>query len=293
MFYMIILKVRGGLGNQLFEYALGRTLALRNNVALKLDTSEFKTFEFPHYTMEKFNIQTTKATQEEIDSLERYRPRRGILGLILNPLFADARRYVIEADCTFAPELLELKAPCMLDGYWQSEKYFLDAADILRQEFTLRNPLSAYSKTIAAKIAAAKNSVSLHVRRGDMATDPGKNLRHGLCPIEYYEAAERIIGTAAEEPTFFIFSDDIEWARKNITPGFPTEYVVQKAEKNFEDMELMRLCKHHIIANSSLSWWGAWLSDHYRTGITIAPKRQGVKFYNKDFLPSHWTVLPF
>mgnify|MGYP003393973417 CR=1 FL=1 len=290
---MIIAKIQGGLGNQMFQYAFGRVLALRNHTELKLDATMFEGY-IHRYTMDHLNIKDIYATPAEISSFTRYRTHNTRLGRwLLNPLFADKKRYVIEPAFTFVPEMLNLKEPCMVDGYWQSEKYFLEIENLLRKEFTLREPLGKYSQEIAAKISSTEHPVFLHIRRGDFAHHPTYSKIHGVCPPEYYEAAKGIIKEKVGSPTYFVFSDDIDWARENIKTDFPTEYIGQGPDKNYEDMELMRLCEHRILANSTFGWWGAWLSDTYRTGITIAPKQWNIKLNTKDLLPTHWTVLPF
>jgi len=289
---MIITKIQGGLGNQMFQYAFGRMLARRNNTELKLDITLFRNYEFHLYTMDHLNIQNTIATDKEINHFRWYRPRNTRLGRrVLNPLFADATKYVVEPSFTFTSSMMDLQAPCMVDGYWQSEKYFLEIENEIRREFTLRDPLSNYSQDIADKITSAKNPVMLHVRRGDFAHHEHMKKVHGTVSPVYYQAAMDIIKGKVSEPTYFVFSDEPEWARENIKTDFPTEFIGQGPDKNFEDLELMRLCKHHILANSTFGWWGSWLSEHYRSGITIAPKHWNIKLDTKDLLPEHWTVL--
>jgi len=293
LFDMIIAKIAGGLGNQMFQYAFGRTLSLHNNVELKLDVTMFETYEFHLYTMNHLNIVESYATAEEIGWFHRKRQRRGYVGHLLNPLFADPQRYVEEPRYTFVPEMLELKDPCYVDGYWQSEKYFLTIKDVLREEFSLREPLGDYSQNIAGQILSTKHPVSLHVRRGDHANHPTYKVTHGSRPVAYYDAAIKIMNDKVSKPHYFVFSDDVEWARKNIKTGFPTEFVGQGPIKNYEDLELMRLCSHHIISNSTFGWWGAWLSEFEHDGLTIAPTHWAKKFESVDLVPERWTKLPF
>jgi hypothetical protein len=291
---MIITKIQGGLGNQMFQYALGKTLALRNNTELKLDTTLFRNYEFHSYSLGHLNIQETLATDEEIRSFEKYRARKGKLGKILNPLFADKARYMDESAWTFVPEALELKDPCYINGYWQSEKYFIEIEDTIRKEFSLREPLDQYSRDMAAKISATPGSVMLHIRRGDFVYHPYASKMMGVCPPEYYDAAQAIIRERVQDPHYFVFSDDLKWVKEHVKTGFPTEYIGQGPEKNYQDLDLMRLCTHHILSNSTFGWWGAWLSDHSRTGITIAPTRWNNKnFDTKDLIPEHWIKLPY
>jgi hypothetical protein len=291
---MIITKIQGGLGNQMFQYAFGRMLALRNNTELKLDVTMFKTYEFHLYTMDSLNITAPEATKEEIGAFLKFAPRAGRMGKILNPFLANGKKYYKEPEFTFNAKNMEVKAPVMVDGYWQSEKYFLEIEDTIRKEFTLKKPLNDYSKSIAEKIMAAREPVALHIRRGDFAYHPYMSKVMGICPPEYYDEAKKIIKERVAEPTYFVFSDDPEWTRANMQTGFPTEYIGQGPEINYMDLELMRLCKHHILSNSTFGWWGAWLSDHSRTGVNIAPMRWTNKnFDGRDLIPQYWITLPY
>lgn len=291
----IVVQVIGGLGNQLFQYALGRTLAERTSGTLKLDITKFKNYEFHSCSLQHFNIQKTYATEKEIRTFAHYRPREGRIGRwLLNPLFANPTLYVKEPAYTFTPSILELKPPCYLHGYWQSEKYFKSIEQIIRKEFTLTTPLSEYATDMATRIDAAHEPVCLHVRRGDFAHHPSVSGFHGTCSLNYYEKAMDIIKASIPTPTFFVFSDDIEWAHEHIKTGFPTEFVGQGAEHNYEDLELIKHCKHHILSNSTFGWWGAWLSKPQTEQITIAPNKwfTGKNFDLSDLMPTHWLQLP-
>jgi hypothetical protein len=290
---MVITKIQGGLGNQMFQYAFGRMLAKRNNTELKLDTTMFPTYKYHLYTMDNLHITAPVATEEEIAPFLQKRPRKGRRNFLYNALFADPKKYVEEPSFYFTPEMLELKEPCYVDGYWQSEKYFIEIEDIIRKEFSLHKPLNSYSLDIAEKIRASEHPVSLHVRRGDFAHVSQSIATHGTVSISYYEEALRVMKERVVQPAYFVFSDEPEWARENIKTDFPTEYIGQGPEVNYFDLELMKMCRHHILANSTFGWWGAWLSDSYRTGVTISPKRWNVKesLDTKDLLPEHWIKL--
>jgi len=288
---MIVTKIAGGLGNQLFQYAYGRALATRNDAEFKIDITPFKTFKLFPYSLSRFNVQMNHATDNELKPFLACRPRPGKLGRILNPFLHDPKRYVLEGDFCFQPGKMNLKDPCYLDGYWLSEKYFLDIEDILRKEFTLREPMGSYSRSVAEKIIAVENPVSLHIRRYDRVIDPYTNKLFGTTSPHYYEMAKKIVRENVKNPVYFVITDDLEWARDNVHTGFPTEFIGQGQDKCHEDLELMRMCKHHILANSTFGWWGSWLSTHYRDGITVAPKFWNSKFDSEDLLPAHWTVL--
>ena len=292
---IVIIKVIGGLGNQMFQYAYARQLALKNKADLKLDINDFKNYEFHSYSLSHFQIQENYATEEEANLYKKYKKRKGLAGKILNPLFANTKLYIEEPTYTVSKEMLSVTPPCYLEGYWQSEQYFADIEDLIRKEFTLKEKLSDYSQGVAERIRGALEPVSLHVRRGDFANHATVSKFHGTCPPEYYEETMRIINERVSNPTYFVFSDDIEWAKDNIKTGHPTEFIGQGPDKNYEDLELMRLCKHHILSNSTFGWWGAWLSNPRKSGgVTIAPTKWFNKaFDTKDLIPEDWIKLPY
>lgn len=291
---MIIVKLIGGLGNQLFQYALGRHLAHIHETELKLDVAGFETYKLHSYSLDKFNIVENFATKEEIKKFIKYRKKNGRIWFLYNRLIADESMYVQERQFNFDPRVLRSKNSAYIDGFWQTEKYFKAIEEIIRKEFTLKTKISDYSAQIAGYINNA-NSVSIHIRRGDYATDEKTNKYHGLCSLEYYHEAIKEIAKKIDKPHFFIFSDDPEWAKKNLILDFPATYVDgNKSDKNYEDLYLMSLCKHQIIANSSFSWWGAWLNQN-KNKIVFAPK----KWFNytkssvntNDIIPDSWIKI--
>ena len=178
-----------------------------------------------------------------------------------------------------------------LMGYWQSEKYFQFIEAIIRADFVFKQAMSNSNQLIANQIEQS-NAVSLHVRRGDYANNPLTAATHGLCSMDYYMQAIQHIGECVYEPNFFIFSDDIVWVKENLKINFPCFYVDGNyGEESYNDMRLMSLCKHHIIANSSFSWWGAWLNQ-YAGKIVIAPNKWFAHDTDvKDLLPESWVKL--
>ena len=197
-------------------------------------------------------------------------------------------QYVKEQTINFRPEILTLRDDAYLDGYWQSEKYFSDIQDVIRKEFTVKNKPDPINESYLGEIKDCE-SVSVHVRRGDYVSNPTTNQVHGFLGLEYYQKAMNTMLEKIDTPHFFVFSDDPEWAEKNLTTDAPTTYVKHNGTKNYEDMRLMNTCKHHIIANSSFSWWGAWLASN-ENKIVIGPSRW---FRNKDYndldrMPENW-----
>lgn len=293
---MIVTRVHGGLGNQMFQYALGRRLALHHGTELLLDLSFFDMKDGTHtprpFELDVFRVKYRPAKAVELRPFLRARESRFLR--VRDRLLPFPARHPLFAQPGFGfyPRALEVPANVYMDGYWQSEKYFKDA------EATVRSDLSFSAAPIGANAAVARriqdtNAVSVHVRRGDYATDPTTNAHHGVCDGAYYEAAMQRIRHAHPEAAFFIFSDDPAWAKENLRSDAPMTVVDHNhGSASYEDMRLMSLCKHHIIANSSFSWWGAWLNpDPDKT--VIAPRQwfRDPAIDTRDLLPARWTRL--
>lgn len=285
---MIIVKLIGGLGNQLFQYSLGRSLSIKNNDILKLDLSDFEGNENRHYSLRHFNIIENFATEKDINDAKK----SGIWKLAdkLKPRY---RRAVIKyKGYDFDPNVLKLSGNFYLDGYWQSEKYFQDIENVIRKEIILKEPLpSKYSELISD--IKNSNSVSVHIRRGDYVTSKKFSKIYNLLDEKYYQGAVKFIAEKISNPKFFIFSDDIEWVKHNLDIPYPKTLVSGENEtKDYEELVLMSLCKHNITANSSFSWWGAWLNQN-PSKIVISPDR----WFNdkadvaKDLIPQDWIRL--
>lgn len=289
----IIARLHGGLGNQLFQYAAARRLSLFHGTELKLDPSHFV---HRSYSLHPFSIQENFATLEEVTCTKGER-RQGLHGYVLKlkerskpyyhrSIFSE--RYLRPYD----PNILKTQKDVYLDGYWQSEKYFQDISDVIRREFTVRFPFDSLNKKIAEEIKQCE-SVSVHVRRGDYVTSAAKNRFHGTCSLDYYATCVRLVAEEVKDPHFFVFSDDPQWVTENIHFNYPTRYVTHNdATKHYEDLRLMMLCKHNVIANSSFSWWGAWLNSN-PDKIVLAPS----KWFNeaaldtRDLLPDSWVKI--
>jgi len=271
---MIIVKLIGGLGNQLFQYALGRCLAYRCGAPLKLDLSFYEGQTLRSYRLGHFSIAASIASPEEVMALTGI-GHGGFLSLLdraIRRLLPYHRRTLIrERKHRFDPDVLKVCAPAYLLGYWQSERYFKDIEGQLRQEFRPRHTPDPVNQAMADRIRAVE-AVSVHVRRGDYVTNPTIHHVHGACSLEYYRAAVGKVAEVVRNPHLFVFSDDMDWARQNLGMDYPTTYVDHNGlDKDYEDLHLMSLCKHHIIANSTFSWWGAWLCS-YTSKIVVGPK---------------------
>jgi len=293
---MVIVRLIGGLGNQMFQYAAGRSLALRHGTTLKLDISGFEQYPLRRYSLGCFNICEEFATPEEVARLKSP-PRSRLVRLVRRawrkltgptpyyrqPVFYESMLH------SFDPNIWKTPKHVYLDGYWQSEKYFKDIEQLIRDEFTIRIDQDSHSRKIAAMIAAT-NSVSIHVRRGDYVSNPVTNRVHGVCELEYYMKCVHYIEDKVESPDFFVFSDDPDWVVENLRLPFPMTFVTHNGGgREYEDLRLMSLCKHHIIANSSFSWWGAWLNANSGK-VVLAPWQ----WFNdrardtRDLLPDSW-----
>ncbi len=290
---MIIVRLIGGLGNQLFQYALGRTLAASRATTLKFDISGYESYKLHEYALHHFNILESFATRDEI---RRLRGGGWIAGRLprrlqkLNPFRKGS--YMLERNFSFDAGVLDAPDDVYLDGYWQSEKYFESIESDLRREFTVRHHLTGRNQELAARIANC-NAVSVHVRRGDYVSNTTFSQVHGICNPEYYRSATRRIADLSPRPHFFVFSDEPEWVTANLHLNHPMTVVTgNDARHNYEDLRLMRLCRHHVIANSSFSWWGAWLNANPDKTV-IAPARWfAVEGYDtRDLFPPAWQTI--
>jgi hypothetical protein len=286
-------SLSGGLGNQMFQYAAGRALALRRNSRLRLDISAFASYDL-HRAFELqriFACPAEIASASDVEQLLGWQSLPVFRRLMAHPTFASLRRdaFAVEPHFHYWPGINKVPQDCYLFGYWQSEKYFLDQAPTIRADFAFSTPMSSKNKKIADTMAHG-NAVSLHVRRGDFANNPHTHAIHGLCTPDYYRAAIRYMAEQIENPLFFIFSDDMNWVKDQLKPDFPCQYVEHNiGAESYNDLRLMSLCRHHIIANSSFSWWGAWLAAN-PSKIVIAPKQwfQNARHDTSDLIPDRW-----
>ncbi len=249
---MITVKLMGGMGNQMFQYACGLSQATRLDTGLQLDTTLLggkRKYVLDQWSlMEATCIGMTPTVHEN--------------GMQYN---RDINERVKDGDC--------------LHGYWQSKKYFEHVQGDLRKIFIPR-----HRPTL--RLIPGGDSVAVHVRRDDYLVSPHKEF-HGLLPMSYYESAMNHIRQRIDNPKFFIFSEDVEWARQNFTS--PDVMIVPRGQEA-EDIYLMSLCQHAITANSSFSWWGAFLGDHKTDRIVIAPSQwfQDAHTDYTDIVPDRW-----
>lgn len=293
---MIITKLYGGLGNQMFQYAAGKRLANLHKTSLLLDTSSFADYKLRHYALDCFSPRTIIATQKELQRV--LRPMKTNFRKLLKEIeiwTATLKKpipVVREQHFHFDQSILCLPNGVYLEGYWQSEKYFKDVESAIRADFTFRDQPDLMNKNMLEMVSQT-NSVSLHIRRGDFVNNAHTNQTHGICSVEYYKNAISTISALVSHPHFFIFSDDIDWAKREMVSISPVTFVEHNiAGRHYEDMRLMRMCRHNIIANSSFSWWGAWLNSNPNK-IVVAPQKwfADLSKDTKDLLPESWTRI--
>lgn len=293
---MITVLLKGGLGNQMFQYAFGRYLAEKNKDILSLDLTflharvPFKEVEFRDYYLDIFKINSSITFLSKIKTnspimlgISLFMAKfRNILGI---------QKYINENFFDFNKKALDLKDNIYLNGYWQSHKYFRDIENIIRKEFTLKEPMGEKAVEWKNIIIQSPIPVSLHIRRGDYVYNKKVNLHHGICSISYYkDAVKSLEGLFPMGIILFIFSDDIEWAKENLQFKHKTHFVSEQGIKDYEEMMLMGYCRHHIIANSSFSWWGAWLNNKPNK-VVIAPQKWLNDGDDLDLIPESWIRL--
>jgi Glycosyl transferase family 11 len=302
---LIIARLNGGLGNQMFQFAAVRAVALRTGATLKLDTSAFPRDKLRSYDLGDYNLveSVAIASDAELAQCEQKKPR-GLavigkaLGLPKLGVSGAAIPAIREAHFHYDPALMAAQPPAYVVGYWQSERYFADAADQIRRDFTPREPLEPENAAVADVISHS-TAVSLHVRRGDYVSDAKTQAVHGVCGLDYYARAMALVeaqlrgpgaGKHAAGPHYIVFSDDPDWTRANLTSTHPMSFVTcNPPNRGYRDIQLMSLCQHHIIANSSFSWWGAWLNGR-PDKLVVAPRQwfaSGGKDA-RDLVPVGW-----
>jgi hypothetical protein len=260
---MVIVKLYGGLGNQMFQYAAGLALARRLGTGLLTDTRWFDPRRRPGatdhltrpYHLEVFGVRADGEL------------RRRVATALLRPTtFAEARP-------GYDPEVERLEGTVLLDGYWQSYRYFDRCEAEIRRVFAFPEVVSADGRAVEREIDGSAQPVAVHVRRGDYVRNPKVAATMADLTCGYYADAAALLRERLERPRFFVFSDDVAWCREHLGLGVEATFVgARPGAPDYEDMALMARCSGHVIANSSFSWWSAWLSE--APGKTVvAPAR--------------------
>ena len=282
---MVIVKLQGGLGNQMFQYAAARNISTKQPVLLDLSFLLNNTISKPGFTTRGF----------ELDIFNKLKAKKlnPFIAALLNANGLIARlikKIVLPKLITITDDnSLNLDGSSVyLEGYFQNEIYFAGSRGSLLQEFTFPE-LTGNSLIWKQKISQSKTAVSIHVRRQDYM-NPGVIEHHGVLPVDYYKRACELIESKVDNAEYFIFSDDKQWCNTAFKFLEDKCQVVDDDGPHWADMALMSQCKHHIIANSSFSWWGAWLNQ-YHTKKVIAPKQWFASAGDHDIIPKDWISL--
>lgn len=286
---MIIIRLIGGLGNQMFQYAAASALANRLDIELVLDIRGFDNYNLREYGLSSLKIKSRIATEAELKKFPNWQRR---FFEVLNKFVKVNSKFYIEPFFEYNKKWDTLQDSIHLSGYFQSEKYFLNIREKLLHEFMPLKKIDTNNQLIINKVLSCE-SVSLHVRRGDYVSVQ-KNLEIiGVCGLDYYKKAISQMREKLLNPVFFVFSNDMDWARDNLLLGQDAVFVEGNADSPEMDIFIMSQCRHHIIANSSFSWWGAWLSQNKEQRV-IAPSPwfESSKLTDIDLLPASWHKVP-
>jgi hypothetical protein len=292
---MIIVRLRGGLGNQLFQFAAAYSLAHNKGVGLKSDLYTYTKHPLRKYELHHFNIPLEEATRAEVHQftgsnfVERYLNKKNNYfncpGVFAQPHYH------------FYDDFFSLPVPIYLSGYWQSEKYFENVSADLRKMVTPSAPMDSKNNDLISEVRSSQ-SVAVHIRR----TDYNSGSFFQPMGLDYYQRALGVMSKNISNPRYFIFSDDIEWSRQQLK-DLPNATFVDhnRGADSFKDLLVMSSCRHQVIANSTFSWWAAWLNDFpgktviapqtwfHNTWVTKKEPVYPCRFYNtKDLLPSSW-----
>ena len=280
----VIVKLKGGLGNQLFQYAIGKFISLNFEMPLYFDLTSFnsdilRTFSLNVFACE-FGIYEPRMKKKRWNDFLKY-------------AFYRTPTIIVEENFKFDSTVFNrVKSETMLDGYWQSEKYFESIRACILNEITIKSVSESYL-SFRKQIVSANNAIFIHVRRGDYISNPETLKFHGVKELDYYKAALTKVKSSLNSLSFFIFSDDIEYVKNNF--AWIGEYTIIDGNlKDYEELMLMSECKHAIIANSSFSWWGAWLIKNPNKFV-IAPERwfedEAMHKQSQDIIPASWMKI--
>ena len=281
----IVVALEGGLGNQMFQYAAARAVAARTSSRLGLDIRPLRASGERAYSLDAFQL------REPLELIsEGSAPRRnGRVRSYINSLLGVDRTFR-ESGFRYDPAVLSITSSLRMEGYFQSERYFADIAQAIREDFIPRKDLLAEIDALAKHLIPAGPCVSLHVRRGDYA-NPATMAVHGLLDASYYEKALRLVAerTGQSFPVC-VFTDDTAWARANLPLTTDARFISEHTKTALQDLILMSRCAHHVTANSSFSWWGAWLNPS-QDKVVVTPARwfqPASGLDTRDLRPAGW-----
>jgi len=295
---VIIGDIYGGLGNQMFQYAFYRALSKEINAPIKFCTSliDNKNSHNGFELLEVFDIDLEIASQKDIFDTVGFLPSFLIFRKFLRLMSSFGINHsslIFEPHYSFWNDYHRFAVDDIFySGYWQTQKYFENYSNLIRKDFVFSKPMDSKNLEIALSIKES-TSISLHVRRGDYLSNRKTFTKHGICSLEYYENSINFFLSKFPQARFFTFSDDVNWVRNFLLPKFDSIEVVDinYGKYSYNDMRLMSLCNHHIISNSTFSWWGAWLNESINKKV-IAPKKwfaDGTD--SSDLIPEDWLRL--
>ena len=296
---MIVIKLRGGLANQMFQYALGRHLSILHKVPLYLDLVHFEEEQTIEKTIRDFglskcDIQAKIATKNHINQAKGW--YNNVLKRKFNTALNKTKPYykvniIKEQSSGFDSNILNAPKNCYVEGFWQSENYFKAIRDVILEDLSFKDEPTGLNLNYINDIKAC-NSVSIHVRRGDYVNNKHYQNIHQVLTVSYYSKAINTILKTVDNPVFYVFSDDPEWVKAHIKTEYKTVFVDHNMETPHEDIRLMQRCKHNIIANSTFSWWAAWLNNNPGK-IIVAPEKwyKKVDLENPDITPENWIKI--
>ena len=292
---MVIIKVAGGLGNQLFQYAFGKAIEEKYGYEVKYDLSYYadipKSDSFPKVFVSRYIPSQKLATKEDISRITER--DKSVWKKILKRLgFAEYRtKYERPVDGVMSIE--QVKDDTMLIGYWQSERYFSNVCDEIRKIISFKEYMLPQDMVRIMESIHSTHGVSIHVRGGDYLLQENQAIFGGICTSEYYEEAYAYMKKKNRSSKFFLFTNDVEWTKKNI--HLPYEEITMVSEEyeateDWMDLYLMSICKDNIIANSSYSWWAAWLNANKNKTVICPSKWTNSQIDDKIFAKG-WTRI--
>jgi hypothetical protein len=293
---MILIKLQGGLGNQMFQYAFGSIIAKKNRTKLVIEDSIYKNDSKKEgYTPRKFELsifdnQYEFAKESDISLFNNL----SLSHRIKKKIGLNFPKISTEVNFEFSSEIIELRSPAFVIGYFQSYKYFKGFEKYIKELFIFSVHKLSKENTNLITLLEKENTIAVHIRRGDYVSDVVTNQFHGSCSLEYYMKAISFVTSKVKESSFVFFSDDVEWVKEKFGDlPFNKMFIDNnKGEDSWIDMYLMSICCHNIIANSSFSWWAAWLNNN-QNKIVIAPKNwfQAQEIDIKSLIPEKWITI--
>lgn len=294
---MIQVQLSGGLGNQMFQYAFGKHLAINTQSELILDLAyiqsklPFKKFSTPmQYELDIFNLNVDCKTLYFSNGITY--PLAKLEYYLKTKRNTNKNNTLIESGMQFNADYLEKDEPLFIQGNFQSELYFKDIESDIREDFEFIHPLEEQNQQILNQIKSS-NSISIHIRRGDYLSIKNNASKFRALELDYYKNAMSILENKMENITYFVFSDDINWVKENFKTHAETIFINHnKGKLSYIDMQLMSNCQHNIIANSTFSWWAAWLNAN-KNKIVVAPKTWFLidELNQNDIVPTSWISL--